>query len=259
VVSTSARSSHLSAGVEAACEAVRRAIQDGRYAGGARITEAEVCAMAQVSRSCVRQALTLLAAEGFLELRANRGAVVVDWTDANLLEVFDLRALLEGHGCALAARNATAAEIEALRSEARIFESLCHAPQIDLRAVAESNNRFHRLLLDTGRNRRVAALLAAVVHMPLERMTFARYDDATFMRSASQHHELVDAVAAADPIWAEAAMRAHIHGAKATIFRCVSEPGGPAPVDRPAHARRTRRSSTPPDPSVVRASAPRTN
>jgi DNA-binding GntR family transcriptional regulator len=84
--------------VDVACEAIREAIRSGRFAGGDRIREVEVCELAKVSRTSVRHALTLLAAEGYVELRPNRGAVVIDWTDENLLEIFDLRAMLEGYG-----------------------------------------------------------------------------------------------------------------------------------------------------------------
>lgn len=221
----------LSAGVETACETIRKAIQSGKFAPGSRITEIEVCEMASVSRSSVRQALTLLAAEGYVELRANKGATVVDWNEDNLYEIFDLRALLEGYGCALAARHATPAEVEALRAEARQFDALVHAAEIDTRAVAESNNRFHRLLLAAGKNQRIATLLTAVVHVPLVRHTFAKYARETFERSAQHHHDLVAAIAARDPVWAENAMRAHIHAAKFAIF-------GPRPETPPEPATR---------------------
>lgn len=224
----------LSAGVETACETIRKAIQSGRFPGGSRITEAEVCNMANVSRSSVRQALTLLAAEGYVELRANKGATVIDWTGAELYEVFDVRAILEGHGCALAARYATAAQVEQLKAEADRFQQLVLAATVDTRAVTESNNRFHQLILDAGRNRRLAAMFSAVIHVPLEQLTFARYNTETFMRSAQQHQELVIAIAAHDPNWAEACMRAHIYAGKQIIF------GSQPPVQPPEAAGRRR-------------------
>lgn len=208
----------LSAGVEAVCVAIRSAIQSGRFPGGSRITEAEVCTMANVSRSSVRQALTLLAAEGYVELRANKGATVIDWTGSELYEVFEVRALLEGHGCALAARNATEQEIDAMRAESERFHALVTASSIDTRAVTESNNRLHQMVLDAGRNRRLASMLSAVIHVPLETLTFAKYTRENFMRSAQQHDELVIAISARDEAWAESCMRAHIYAGKQIIF-----------------------------------------
>ena len=215
--------------VDAACDAIRDAICSGRFAGGDRIREVEVCALARVSRTSVRQALTLLAAEGFVELRPNRGALVIDWTDANLLEIFDLRAMLEGYGASLAALRATSEETQRMRREAETFHALTRKPlALDMRLIAESNNRLHRLILDAGKNQRLASMLVAVVHIPLVKQTFAKYTIESLQRSAMQHLDLVSAIESGDAVWAEAAMRAHIHAAKKVIF------GTPAPAPGPA-------------------------
>ena len=206
--------------VDAACEAIREAIRSGRFKGGSRVREVEVCALANVSRTSVRQALTLLSAEGFVELRPNRGALVIDWTDTNLLEVFDLRALLEAYAASLAAQRATPDEVLKMRQEAFEFSKLTQTAvgKLDVRLIAESNNRLHRLILDASKNPRLASMLVAVVHIPLVKQTFAKYTPASLKRSAAQHLELVDAIESGDAAWAESAMRAHIHAAKKVIF-----------------------------------------
>ncbi len=212
--------------VEIACNAIREAIRSGRFSGGDRIREVEVCDMAQVSRTSVRHALALLAAEGYVELRPNRGAVVIDWTDENLLEIFDLRAMLEGYGASLAALRATAQETAMMRAEAELFASLAGAADApDMRLVAESNNRLHRLILDAGKNKRLASMLVAVVHIPLVKQTFGKYSRASLARSAAQHLDLVVAIEARDPVWAQAAMCAHIHAAKKVIFAVACAAG----------------------------------
>ena len=66
--------------VDQACQTIREAIQSGLYPGGTWIRETVVAEKAKVSRTSVRQALNVLAAEGFVELHPNRGATVVDWT-----------------------------------------------------------------------------------------------------------------------------------------------------------------------------------
>jgi DNA-binding GntR family transcriptional regulator len=208
-----------SSSVDAACEVIRESIRSGRFAGGDRIREVEICEMANVSRTSVRQALTLLAAEGFVELRPNRGAVVVDWSDDNLLEIFDLRAMLEGYAASLAALHATPDEIALMRHEAHTFHDLIRGPEAPvMRLIAESNNRLHRLILDASKNRRLASMMVAVVHIPLVKQTFARYTRESLERSALQHHDVVLAIESGDPVWAEAAMRAHIHAGKKVIF-----------------------------------------
>lgn len=205
--------------VDMACHVIRDSILSGEFPAGSWIREIVVARKAAVSRTSVRQALSLLTAEGFVELHPNRGALVVDWTGDNLRQVFDLRALLEGYCSALAATQRTDDELARMREEADRFSGLVarkRAPR--MQAIAESNNRLHRLILDAGKNRRVASLLVAVVQVPLVNQTFARYSREDLARSASQHHELVRAIEARDAPWAESAMRAHIHAAKRAIF-----------------------------------------
>ena len=221
--------------VDTACEVIRDAIRSGRFAGGDRIREVEICDMANVSRTSVRQALTLLAAEGFVDLRPNRGAVVSDWSDASMLELFDLRAILEGYGASLAASRASKDEARQMRLEAQTFFDLVHGTKkFDLQLISESNNRLHRLILDAGRIQRLASSLLTIVHIPLVRQTFNKYSRESLERSATQHLDLVSAIESRDAVWAEASMRAHIHAAKKvmlhatradTIESVTSEPG----------------------------------
>jgi len=60
-----------------------------------------VAARLGISRTPVREALRMLAAEGVVELVHNRGARVVRWSAQDIDEVYRLRGLLEGHGAAL--------------------------------------------------------------------------------------------------------------------------------------------------------------
>lgn len=205
--------------VDKACQVIREAIRNGQYAGGSWIRETAVAQVAEVSRTSVRQALNVLAAEGFVELHPNRGAMVVDWTEENLLQVFDVRAMLESYGCELAATHRSDAELDGLQREADVFSGLVHRQgEPESRLIAESNNRFHRMLLAAGRNPRLASLLVAVVQVPMVKQTFAKYDRDALVRSAQQHQDLVVAIRARDGAWARATMSAHILAAKNVIF-----------------------------------------
>jgi DNA-binding GntR family transcriptional regulator len=205
--------------VDKACQVIREAIRNGQYPGGSWIREIAVAQVAEVSRTSVRQALNVLAAEGYVELHPNRGAMVVDWSEENLLQVFDVRAMLESYGCELAATHRTEEELGELQREADLFSTLVHQDGTpDSRLIAESNNRFHRLILSAGRNARLASLLVAVVQVPMVKQTFAKYDRVALVRSAQQHHDLVVAIRARDGAWARATMAAHILSAKNVIF-----------------------------------------
>lgn len=178
-----------------------------------------IAQMAKVSRTSVRQALNVLALEGFVELHPNRGAMVVDWNDENLLEVFDVRVMLESYACELAADRATAKGIEILKQHADSFSELVEKDHKRfLQKITLVNNELHRQILQSCGNQRLATLLVAVVQVPMVHQTFARYQIEDLRRSASQHHDLVQAIARKDREWAKAIMMAHLLSGKQVIF-----------------------------------------
>lgn len=79
---------------EFAAEQIRKAIIAGVLKPGDRLVEQQLTDMINVSRHPVREALRLLAREGFVELRRNRGAVVSALDAASVVEVYDIRMAL---------------------------------------------------------------------------------------------------------------------------------------------------------------------
>ncbi len=188
-----------------------------------------IAELAKVSRTSVRQALNVLALEGFVELHPNRGAMVVDWNDENLLEVFDVRVMLESYACELAAQRATAKDIEMLKQHADSFSALVEKDHQRLRQkITLVNNALHQQILQTCGNQRLATLLVAVVQVPLVHQTFARYELDDLRRSAAQHHDLVQAIAQKDREWAKATMMAHLLSGKQVIFASQNQTSTPS-------------------------------
>src|ERR1700753_2185897 len=89
-----------------AYDAVRERIASGVFPPGSWLREHTVATSLGLSRTPVREALRLLAAEGVVELVHNRGARVSDWSAEDIDEAYRLRALIEGYGAGLAARRA---------------------------------------------------------------------------------------------------------------------------------------------------------
>lgn len=79
---------------EYAASQIRDAIIEGKYRPGDRLVEMDLSAQLQVSRHPVREALRRLHREGFVAVRANRGAVVADVDAISILEVYEIRAVL---------------------------------------------------------------------------------------------------------------------------------------------------------------------
>ena len=209
---------------ERALEALRELILSAQLAPGSRLGEVELAERLGVSRTPVREALTRLAAEGLVEIVANRGARVATWTVAELEGVFDLRASLEPQLTGFAVPNATAADVAELDDLAhRMLEVGRPGPGQDLDALGPLNRAVHDRLIALAAHPTLATALVAAIHPPIVRRNFHAYDEASLRRSHAHHVEIVAAVRAGDPTWARAVMTAHIHNARAVMVRAASQ------------------------------------
>lgn len=189
---------------------------------GSRLGEVELAERLGVSRTPVREALTRLAAEGLVEIVANRGARVATWTVSELEGVFDLRVSLEPQLTAFAVPNATADDVAELDDLAhRMLDVGRPGPEQDLDALVPLNRAFHDRLIALAAHPTLATALAAAIHPPIVRRNFHAYDEDSLCRSLAHHLEIVAAVRAGDPGWAHAVMTAHISNARAVMVRAA--------------------------------------
>lgn len=203
---------------------VRDMILDGRLAPGDRLGEAVLAGRLGVSRTPVREALNRLDAEGLIEHSPNRGARVTTWTVEEIEAVFELRSTLEPRLTALAVPAATEQDVETLAALAEEMLSVgLPGRRQDLDAVVPLNRAFHQHLVRLADHTALAHALAAAVKAPMQRRNFSTYDERTLRRSLAHHVEIVDAIRAGDPTWAQAVMTAHIHNARAVMVRAATD------------------------------------
>jgi DNA-binding GntR family transcriptional regulator len=204
--------------------AVRELILRGDLPAGARLGEVELAERLGVSRTPVREALTRLAAEGLVEIVPNRGARVSSWSVAELEGVFDLRSALEPRLTGLAVPRAAPPDIVVLEDlAAAMMEVGTPGPDQDLDALVPLNRRFHDRLVAIADQPALATALAGAVHAPIQLRNFHAYDQASLRRSLAHHVEIVAAIRAGDPTWAQAVMTAHIHNARAVMLRAARQ------------------------------------
>ena len=155
----------------------------------------------------VREALARLALEGLVVRRARVGTMVAPLDPEESREAFLARALIEISCAGLAARNATKAEVKAIRATFDGGEAAIQ--QNDLRALAAMDEAFHAAVAIASHNRTMAKLVTSLHH------TTARFWLITAgppsleesYKALAQHRALADAIAAGDAAAAEAAMR----------------------------------------------------
>lgn len=198
-----------------AYDEIRSLIVGGAFVSGARLREEELSSIIGVSRTPIREALRRLSAEGMIEFLPHRGAHVASWSDEQLDEIFQLRALLEGHAARKAAARISAEEISTLYRLAGLMED-CAAKGDDeaIEAISELNNEFHKMVATSAGSEQLMSFLRSLVQVPLVHRTFRRYSRRALERSMQHHRELIEAFEARDPDWAEGVMLSHILAAR---------------------------------------------
>ena len=175
---------------------LRSMLVEGRIAPGAKLNERQLCEQLRVSRTPLREAIKLLAAEGLVDLLPNRGAVAVKLTEADVLNTFEMLAMLEGMSGELAAQRITDAELAELR--ALHFEMLaCHARR-DLSGYYRLNALIHTGINEAARNP-VLATTYRSINARVQSLRFrTNQDDAKWAHAVQEHEQMIAALQARD-------------------------------------------------------------
>lgn len=128
-------------------DVTREKILDGEIEEGQRLTESFLADMFGVSRSPIREALRMLAHEGFVELLPYRGARVSVIRLKNVHEHYQLKAMLDGYGCYAAAQKLTEEDFATLANN--IEESRCYIEEGDFEGMVSANTAFHSLIIES--------------------------------------------------------------------------------------------------------------
>ena len=178
-----------------------------------RLDERGLAEQLQVSRTPLREALTRLEQEGFVEIRPRKGVFVLRKTMVEILEMIVAWAALESMAARMAAETAQDAEIKALRAHAaRHSESAASA---DLSEYSEANICFHQMILEMSGCKLLKSMADGLfVHMhAVRRRAMEEKDRAS--RSVVDHMGIIEALEARDADLAERLVREHtmrLHG-----------------------------------------------
>ncbi len=209
---------------------VRRRIMAGSYAPGTQLKEAHLAEELSVSRTPVRAALQRLVGDGLLIPFAGRGVFVPEWNKWDILEVFDLRILLEGHAAQLAATRAEPAQIAEMGALTDRMERLLGEKAPDyLAGLQDANFRFHLLLLEAAAAPRLRRMAQELAEVPLLIGGFYLYEDADMRRSIQHHRDLILALEARDGAFARNVIQVHLRASYETLMRNRSEWSGALP------------------------------
>jgi DNA-binding GntR family transcriptional regulator len=129
---------------------LRDYLVEGNIPDGGRVPERQLCEMLGISRTPLREALKVLAAEGLVELLPNRGARVRQLSEHDLAELFDVMGGLEALAGRLACETITDAEIaEIERLHYEMYGFYLHR---DMHGYFRVNQLIHHKIVEASRN-----------------------------------------------------------------------------------------------------------
>jgi len=129
---------------------LRDHIVEGNIPDGGRVPERQLCEMLGISRTPLREALKVLAAEGLVELLPNRGARVRQLSEHALAELFDVMGGLEALAGRLACEHITDAEIAEI--ERLHYEMYGYYLHRDMHGYFRINQLIHQKIVEASRN-----------------------------------------------------------------------------------------------------------
>jgi DNA-binding GntR family transcriptional regulator len=211
---------------EQVADFLREGIIAGRYPRGARLKQQEIADLLRTSITPVREALKLLAAEGYVTGDSYRGAIVAPFDIAASNETLTLRVLLETQLVCGAVERATAADIAELRTLAAEFATAFDAG--DNESARAANYRFHHRMFEI-------AGMPQTLHFV--QILWARYPfdlinglQGRVRRAAEEHDMMIAALIARDTAAAMLATRQHIEAGWFELRAALAGGGPMVPV-----------------------------
>jgi DNA-binding GntR family transcriptional regulator len=187
---------------------LRQMLVEGQIAPGAKLNERELCEALHVSRTPLREAIKMLAAEGLVELLPNRGAIAVQLGEADVLHTFEVMAGLEGLSGELAAQRVSDAELAEI--EALHYEMKAAYTRRDLSNYYRLNAAIHHAINTAARNP-VLATTYQQVNARLQALRFrSNQDGEKWTRAMQEHDQMIAALQARDGAALRAVLVAHL-------------------------------------------------
>ncbi len=195
---------------------LRQMLVENRIAPGAKLNERELSEVLNVSRTPLREAIKMLAAEGLVELLTNRGAIAVELTEADVLNTFEVMAGLEAQSGELAAKRITDAELNEVK--AMHYEMLAAYTRRDLPAYYRLNSAIHSAINAAAKN----AVLTSTykqVNARLQALRFRSNQDEEKWKSAVQEHDqMISALEARDPVAMRDVLMSHLNNKRDVVI-----------------------------------------
>ena len=199
---------------------LRERIRSGHFKSGEKIKAEVIAAQLGISRMPVREAIRQLDNEGLLTIRANRGAVVTVLKPDEIVELFEMRSVLEGVAIKRAIKRFDEDDFATLEMHLLRLGRAQEDPSLWI----ERHNEFHDFICAKSGAARlfneVRQLRTAVE--PYLRLVLGTMQSGD---AVADHQKLIDVMRKGDPVIAEAVIREHVLSTAYDVIKAMSIEG----------------------------------
>lgn len=194
---------------EEVAELLRQRIFNRELEPGSWIDELKIADAYGISRTPLREALKVLAAEGLVTMKVRRGAYVTEVSEQDLAEVYHLLSLLESDAAGVVANSATDAQLQSLKELHEELEAAALPAQLDRERFFEVNERFHMRVLEIANNRWRNQMVSDLRKVMKLNRHNSLLKSGRINESLQEHRALMAALLAKDPALATARVQEH--------------------------------------------------
>ena len=203
---------------------LRQLIVEGDIVAGSKLNERALAERLQVSRTPLREAIKMLAAEGLVELLPNRGAVAALLSEQAVADTFEVMAGLEGQSGELAAQRISEPELAEIK--ALHYEMQAAYTRRDLSTYYRLNALIHGLINQAARNP-VLTHTYRTLNARLQALRFrSNFDDRKWQRAVQEHQAMVDLLIRRDAAGLRQLMVAHLQHKRDAVLELMRSGAG---------------------------------
>ncbi|HWT82151.1 MAG TPA: GntR family transcriptional regulator [Candidatus Methylomirabilis sp.] len=189
-------------------DTIREAILNGRYAPGQRLMAEEMARELGTSRMPVREALHRLEVAGLVSITPHRGAIVSELSRDEIVEIYHIRAVLEGLAARLAAPYLVACDHDRLNAHIDVMASAATSGP-DLERFLRGNREFHEVIWKGAHSPRLHELLENLYIASQRFRNVSLLLPGRLAEIVREHRRIAHAMAAGDPAAAERFAKTH--------------------------------------------------
>ena len=194
---------------EEVAELLRQRIFTRELESGSWIDELKLAEEYGISRTPLREALKVLAAEGLVTMKVRRGAYVTEVSERDLTDVYHLLSLLESDAAGVVAARATSDELASLQALHAELEAAAAPGNVDREQFFAINERFHMRLLEIADNRWRDQMVADLRKVMKLNRHNSLLKSGRIEESLAEHRALMQALTARQPSVAVHRMQEH--------------------------------------------------